>query len=78
MDRQPLRVAMSAVQAALTGPSRTGQWFRFTSIDGSVWDLAVSYRGPILVRPEIGPQGLWQRLSGRYRIQLQQVAGPTG
>jgi hypothetical protein len=78
MDRQPLRDAMRAVQAALTGPNRTGQWFRFTSVDGSVWDLACSYRGPILVRPEIGPQGLWQRLSGRYRIQLQQVAGPTG
>lgn len=77
MDRQPLRLVMSAVQAALTGPQRVGCRFRFTSVDGSLWDLACRYGGPLAVRAEIAPQGLWQRVASRYVIELRQLGGPT-
>lgn len=72
MDRQVLRPAMKAVQAALTGPSIIGKRFNFTSGDGSLWAIACRYMGPVLVPADVGPTGIWQRVSGRFSIELRQ------
>src|SRR5262245_53293998 len=77
MDRQPLRVAMMAVQVALTGAERLGKQHRFVASDGSGWHITCRDGGPVRATPEIGPIGLWQRVSSRYVIELRQLAGAS-
>lgn len=69
-DRQELRAGMKAIQAELTGPSLRGKQFRFVSDDGSAWRIQCGYRGPIVVPADVGPPGIWQRVSGRYELWL--------
>lgn len=71
MDRQVLRPVMKAVQAALTGPGIKGKRFVFTSGDGSAWSMACRYQGPVLVPADVGPTGIWQRVSSRFLIEMQ-------
>lgn len=73
-DRQLLRPVMKAVQAELAGSSIRGLSHRFGSADGSVWALDVTYRGPIVVPADVGPPGVWQRVSARFEVRLRPVS----
>ena len=73
MSRQVLRPIMKAVQAALTGPSIRGKHHAFVSaLDGSAWDITCSYLGPVVAPIDVAPSGVWQRVSGRFLVQLRQ------
>ncbi len=74
VSRQSLRPTVLALQVAFVGPEMKGTSFRFTSQDGTSWQVTIRRDGAMAAPAGVDVGGAWHRVAVRYVVELLNAA----